>query len=339
MKQTLIHHRIEFLIAFVALVVVLFISLYSLEYTLTAPGLNNEVGDFITIEDAYDNQGSLYTTSVIALNRVTILQYWIAQLEDKVEIAEYPEYYSTINVSDLRVTGSISHDDSLIKSLVVGISKTSYSITYSTDPVVYLTYNYLDEDTLVIGDILLSVNGDPDVYSAFSNATCNETSRFVVLRGDEELTFDVMRHELDDGCAFGLYVRDFYAITNTNVSYVLHDSNTGGSSGGLMQSLYVFNQLTPNDITGGLKIAGTGTINIDGSVGAIAGIRQKIITSVMNGMDVFFVPHLSDSETDNYIVALQTLEELHSDMVLVPVTTFDDALSYLEGRFGGAFDE
>jgi PDZ domain-containing protein len=205
---------------------------------------------------------------------------------------------------------------------------------------VYLTYNILDPDTLELGDVLLEVNGSTDVMETLSAVACGDTATVLVRRDDTEQTFTITRHEQEDGsCTFGLSVRTFTDILSTDVDYTLHDSLTGGSSGGLLQALHIYNLLTPNDITGGLRIAGTGTIDVDGNVGAIGGVRQKIITSAMNGIDVFFVPHLSDAETDNYIVAQAVLETLETDMVLVPVTSFADATAYLASRFGGAFDE
>jgi len=236
--------------------------------------------------------------------------------------------------------GSIYKNDSLARSLIVGIGKSTHQIDYETVDMVYLTYNYLQEDTIELGDIVLSVNGNTDIYTETASVACNETAIFDILRDDEPFTYTITKQELPSGtCVFGLQIKNFAEIFSSDVEYTLHPTLTGGSSGGLMQSLYVFNQLTPHDITGGLKIAGTGTIDIDGSVGAIGGIEQKIITSSLNGIDVFFAPHLSDSEYDNYMVAMKVLETLQTDMVIIPVTTIDDALTYLESRFGGAFSE
>lgn len=340
MKQVIVRHKIEFLIGLFILVGSMIVSFVYVPYTITAPGYNNEVGDFITITDSYPVEGTFRTTSVIVLNRVTLIQKWIGNLEATVEVNEQPEYFDNIDVSDLKVTGTLSKNDSLHNSLVVGISRTNETIDYDDFMMVYLTYNILDPDTVEIGDILRSVNGNSDVISELATVGCNETADVTVLRGDTEHTYTITRHELDNGtCQFGLYVRSFTEIYDSTVDYTLATNYTRGSSGGLMQSLYIFNLLTPNDLTGGLDIAGTGTIDVDGNVGKIGGIEQKIITSALNGMDMFFVPYLSDSETDNYIVAMQVLETLETDMILVPVQTFDDAVTYLERQFGGAYDE
>lgn len=54
-----------------------------------------------------------------------------------------------------------------------------------------------------------------------------------------------------------------------------------------MMSLAIYNYLTENDITHGLKIAGTGTIDADGNVGTIGGIEYKIKGAIKNKVDVF----------------------------------------------------
>lgn len=64
----------------------------------------------------------------------------------------------------------------------------------------------------------------------------------------------------------------------------------GGPSAGLMFSLGVYDKLTPGSLTGGNDIAGTGTIDEAGHVGAIGGIQQKIVAARDAGATLFFVP-------------------------------------------------
>jgi len=339
MKETILKHKIQLITLSVLLIAISLISLIKVDYKLTAPGYNNNINTFIEIESDYKSSGSFHTTSVIVLNRMTYLQYLVGQVEKKVAVTEIPEYYNHIDIDDLTIMGYQMKDDSLATSLVAAINKTSLSITYETFQTVYLTYDYLDANTLELGDKLITVNGK-DPLTGIDEIECDTTGEFTVLRDNQELTFDVTRHQLDNGyCAFGAYIDPLTEIISTEVEYNFVDTNTGGPSGGLLQSLYIFNELTPNDITGGNKIAGTGTIDVDGNVGAIGGIEQKIITSVMNNIDIFFVPYLSDEDSDNYIEAKKVLESLSSDMILVPVQTIDDAITYLETHYGGAFNE
>ena len=67
-------------------------------------------------------------------------------------------------------------------------------------------------------------------------------------------------------------------------------ASEGGSSGGLMIALNVYNAIGDVDITYGHKIAGTGTIDLLGNVGEIDGVKYKIIGAYKNNMELVFVP-------------------------------------------------
>ena len=72
--------------------------------------------------------------------------------------------------------------------------------------------------------------------------------------------------------------------------------NVGGPSAGLMMALNVYNNLIPQDITNSMIIAGTGTIEIDGSVGPVGGIKQKIIAAKRAGAELIIVPNANFEE-------------------------------------------
>ena len=75
--------------------------------------------------------------------------------------------------------------------------------------------------------------------------------------------------------------------------YLVHE---GGPSHGAMLTLALIDQLTPEGITKGNKVAGTGTIRYDGSIGPIGGIEQKAYSVSRTGADVFFVPAMQMEE-------------------------------------------
>lgn len=64
----------------------------------------------------------------------------------------------------------------------------------------------------------------------------------------------------------------------------------GGPSAGLMFALGIYDRLTPGNLTGGQIVAGTGTIDDDGAVGAIGGIEQKLIAARDHGAHFFLTP-------------------------------------------------
>ena len=67
-------------------------------------------------------------------------------------------------------------------------------------------------------------------------------------------------------------------------------NDIGGPSAGMMFALGIIDKLTPRDDTGGYVIAGTGTIDVDGTVGAIGDIRQKFYGALRDGAHWFLAP-------------------------------------------------
>ena len=95
----------------------------------------------------------------------------------------------------------------------------------------------------------------------------------------------------------------------------------GGPSAGLMFSLAIIDKLTPGALTGGERIAGTGTITPDGRVGPIGGIQQKIPGAADSGAAVFLVPSANCGEA---------LRAQGDDIRLVRVRTLASALDSVQ---------
>ena len=91
-----------------------------------------------------------------------------------------------------------------------------------------------------------------------------------------------------------------------------------------MVSLAIYNRLTKEDLTKGRKIVGTGTIDANGNVGEIGGVKYKLAGAVSSKASIFFVPEA------NYEEALKIKKEKGYDIEVVMVKTLNDAVLYLE---------
>jgi len=104
----------------------------------------------------------------------------------------------------------------------------------------------------------------------------------------------------------------------------------GGPSAGLAFTLALIDELTPGDLTGGSNIAVTGTISLDGSVGPIGGLTQKVSAVHQHGVDVFLVPASQQEVADDAEELRQRLDDAgRGDVEVVPVATLDEALAAL----------
>jgi PDZ domain-containing protein len=105
----------------------------------------------------------------------------------------------------------------------------------------------------------------------------------------------------------------------------VEDADVGGPSAGLMLALGLYDLMTPGDLTGGRVVAGTGTIDLDGRVGAVGGVRDKVLGAARAGADVFLVPRGN----------LEELEGLDTgSMRIVAVRRFGEAVEALVAAGG-----
>ncbi|MFF2369755.1 PDZ domain-containing protein [Agromyces sp. NPDC058110] len=108
-----------------------------------------------------------------------------------------------------------------------------------------------------------------------------------VLRGDDELALEVTPTESNGVFVLGVGVRMVYEFP---IDVELQLDDVGGPSAGMMFALGIVDELTPGAMTGGEIVAGTGTIDSAGAVGAIGGIRQKLWGAKEAGATVFLAP-------------------------------------------------
>ncbi|MBK4347366.1 YlbL family protein [Lacisediminihabitans changchengi] len=103
--------------------------------------------------------------------------------------------------------------------------------------------------------------------------------------------------------------------------------NVGGPSAGQMFALGIIDKLTPGKLNGGAKVAGTGTIDAEGDVGPIGGIRQKLYGARDAGATYFLAPKSNCNEVTGHVP---------SGIRVFAVTTLDDSLAALKAIRTGA---
>lgn len=143
------------------------------------------------------------------------------------------------------------------------------------------------------GDQLLAVDGTPVAGGAqlrelITSREAGDRVRLTVRRDGATVTATVRTIAAEDGRAIvGITTQDDAEYPFT-VEISLED--VGGPSAGLMFALGIVEKLTPGSLTGGAHVAGTGTIDDAGRVGAIGGITQKMLGAKAAGATVFLAP-------------------------------------------------
>ena len=150
-------------------------------------------------------------------------------------------------------------------------------------------------------DMLVSLNGHPiasnvDVRHALSGVRAGTPVRMAVFRRGVERLLLVPTMKYGTQTALGVYLTTIYQRPQIPVAVEFHLPGVEGSSGGLMFALDIYRSLRQLQRRTYAKIAGTGTIAYDGSVGPIEGAAQKVIAARDAGASIFIVPRENYAE-------------------------------------------
>lgn len=189
------------------------------------------------------------------------------------------------------------------------------------------------------GDRVISVDDNKfDTQEKFidylSGQDKGQQVELIYVREGREITDTVKLAPLPtdpDRIGIGIaFVENKEIITDPKVT--IDSEKIGGPSAGLMFTLEILNRLLDEDITKGYDIAGTGTMESDGTVGRIGGIDQKVIAAANQDIEIFFAPNdtTEGANQSNYALAKETAEKIGTSMKVVPVKNIEEALSYLE---------
>ena len=151
---------------------------------------------------------------------------------------------------------------------------------------------------LKAGDTITSVDGTPvatlpDLSPAINAHQAGDTVTIGYERDGEAGTADVQLVAApDDGRPLiGVQMQDTRVVTIPNDIKIDFETNDiGGPSAGLAFTLTLIDRLSEGDLTGDQKVAVTGTIDVDGNVGAIGGLRSKASAVQQAGAKYFIVP-------------------------------------------------
>ena len=301
-------------------------------YDIIAPGGLNTVQSVIDVESDIKLKGSFYTTYVYSIERVSLLQELVAKISKYNEVSPSSQTV-VLNNEDSRLSGKIQKNQSIEASLIC-----AYNAAKEDNPLVNLDFSFkgfivythqINHNVFKVGDIITNINEiDTSDINKLADALNNLKSgdKITYLRNDEIKPYVVEEDFKTNKKMFYCYSKYEIKSDNANPSFKLSNSTTSGPSGGLMQTLSIYSQITGKDYTFGRVIAGTGTISVSGKVGIIGGISQKIVTAIYNGADMFLCP------AENYDEALETYNKTigNKKMILVKVETFNEAITKLK---------
>lgn len=331
-------------IGFILVVVVITLGLVvRLPYYVLSPGASRPTESLISVVGAstYETNGDVdfLTVSLRQATPIEALAAWVnpdldLTPEENILGKQSPDQNRDLN---LRMMA-----DSKDAAQYQALKRLGYTIESSGTGAVVASVvdGGPSEGLLVSGDVITVVNGQPVSFSQqliniVSSSTPGSTLSMHVEPFDSSLAtarptrdVQVLLGARDNDSSKGFlgvstFTRDLSFRFPVQIS--IDSGQVGGPSAGLAFTLGILDVMTQGSLTGGLSVSATGTMALDGTVGPIGGIHQKVMASRRAGVDLMLVPSSEIDEARKYAGTLR----------IEPVDSLDQALAVLTTVGGG----
>ncbi len=296
------------------------------------PGPVRDVEKLVEVTDArtYSSEGNLYLTTVSVDTQVTVFDMVQSLIDPEKMIVMQQDVTQGQTLRQLQREQERQIIESKRRAQEVALTALGFAKPHGDGARVAATVKGAPADgKLKPGDLILSIDGQRiettcDVGRAVAAHEIGEPVTIVVRRKGEKVNLRVnTTSDPRDPTAplIGIHMEEVNYSFDPGLNVTFKTGEIAGPSAGLMFSLALYDRLTPDDLTGGRAIAGTGTVECDGGVGAIGGVEQKVAGAENKGAEIFLSPQ------GNVSSARSVADEIQ----IVPISTFDDAVDYLEG--------
>jgi PDZ domain-containing protein len=327
----------------VATVVVVLVAgtVIRLPYRIFSPGSATPVQDVVKVSGAttYPHRGALlFLTVSVTRGRPNVWRFLQAELDDDSQIIGEDEYLGGQSPSRVQRENVQAMDESQLVAKKVALEQLGYRVTAtgSGAEVTNVLAGSPADGNLKVGDVVTEVDGAPvrlsDQLGAILRAApVGTTFTLTVTRGGETRSVPITTAAAPSGPLKGKPYVGIVPVTKDlkvqfPVDVTIDPGEVSGPSAGLAFTLAIIDELSPGNLTGGKKVAVTGTIAPDGSVGDVGGVRQKTAAAISAGARLFLVPRAE-------VKAARA--RAGDDLPVYGVDSIDDALRVLQ-QHGGA---
>lgn len=326
-KDTIVEEY-KFIILLFLLYIIL---LFPVNYYITVGGGIDDVSSRISVANNHKSKGSFNISYVTQLDG-TVLTYGLSYLIPtwERENANDYKYDDSESLEDIAFRSDLDLTTANGTATYWAYTLANKKVKEKSSKLYVITTNKEYDTTLKVQDEILSIDNHHyrtiDEYKDYLQ-TKEENSEVTIkiVRKEKEKEIKTKLYKANGKLVLGVvlqYVREYETTPEVSIAF---KSSESGPSGGLITTLEIYNQLTKKDITKGLKIAGTGTIEEDGTIGQIGGVEHKILGAESDKADIFLVP-----AGKNYQAAKKYKEDKKLKVKLIEVKTIKDAIKKLE---------
>ncbi len=301
-------------------------------YLIIGPGPVQELQEMVTVETGKKDAKGMFLLTAVTSSPASIPLWIMALASPDMDIVKRAqEIPKGMDIERyISIMESLMQESQVVAG-AVALERMGFSVRVETVVrIEAVLANSPAKDMLKQGDIILAVDDGRVV-------TADEAVKVISQRppGSEVLLTvsrqgKIKRLQVGTGphpedrtrAAVGILVSSSLTY-DLPLNIEIDSRNVKGSSAGLMFALEILNQLDPADLTGGQVIAGTGTIGLDGTIGPIAGIRQKLVAAERGGAGYFLVP------MEN-LESVTEIAKNHKTIKIIGIDNIDNAITALD---------
>lgn len=300
-----------------------------LPYLAYSAGPVSDAADTVVAHevDFFPPEGELLMLTVVTQD-VNIFEAFIAGVDPTIDLVR-KQAVRRAGESDEEYRNRVLQqmDDSNFRSIAVALDYLGHELVPTEVVINDIVDGVPAAALLELGDTIVSVNGVTiatlgDVAPALERNEVGDIVEITVERDGDLVELDVELAERDDEPGVPMVGIVLGELSEAPFPIDIQAGDVGGPSAGMMHTIAIIDALTEGELTKGHIVAGTGTIDLDGSVGSIGGVRQKVVGAEAAGAEFILVP------SGNYESALTAQRE---SIEIIPVATLTEAIEFLEG--------
>lgn len=316
-------------------------------YYIEMPGTTENLKAFVQVNHQEDTEAGDFYLTTVTIRQATPYLAFRAWLSDFQEVVSEKELFgeSTDEEYDQMQQYFMDASKNAAIEQALKLADLPYEMTFKGVYVLSLEENSNFSQQLSVGDTITAIDGhtfetSEDFIDYVKKQKIGQQVRITYTHEKEqkEASGELIKLKTDKKAGIGIGLTDHTDIT-PSVPIEINTEDIGGPSAGLMFTLETYEQLTKKNLRKGKQIAGTGTMNADGTVGRIGGIDKKVVTASEHGIEIFFAPddeitkEMKEAYPEiqsNYKEAQAAAKKINTKMKIVPVKTVEDAIRYLE---------
>jgi PDZ domain-containing protein len=286
---------------FVAVLTAALLTALPSPFFLLTPGGSYEIGTRLRIpEERRREMGRLAFTAVYAQpsnwgEAISARLSRTAEIVPAEEVRPQGVYQEQVNEVNRRLM-----DESKPVAAAVALRAAGYDVKIRGEgaEVVRVIERMPAEGVLQVGDLIAAVDGQPiqtavELTEAVRRHKVGDQVRLRLTRDgqQQEIVVSTANSPTEPGRPLiGVQVSTRGFAVDLPFPVEIDTDNVGGPSAGLMLALGILDAVTGGDLTRGYYVAGTGTVSVDGAVGPVGGVGEKVTAAERDGAQVFLVP-------------------------------------------------